>query len=82
MTPDGAGRLVGVRLQRNGLVRYFDAQEMALRTGDRVMVDTPDGPQLGWVVISPDQVFHSDLRRTLRPVLRMAAADDAEGPPS
>ena len=82
MTSDGAGRLVGVRLHRNGLVRYFDAQEMALRTGDRVMVDTPDGPQLGWVVISPDQVFHSDIRRTLRPVLRMAAADDAEGPPS
>ena len=80
MTPDGTARLVGVRLRRNGLVRYFDAREMALSTGDRVMVDTPEGPQLGWVVISPDQVFHSDLRRTLRPVLRMAEADDAEAP--
>ena len=82
MTSDGAARLVGVRLQRNGLVRYFDAQQMALRTGDRVMVDTPEGPQLGWVVISPDQVFHSDLRRTLRPVLRMATDEDGKGPSS
>ena len=82
MTSEGGARLVGVRLQRNGLVRYFDPQQMALRTGDRVMVDTPEGPQLGWVVISPDQVFHSDLRRTLRPVLRLAAAEDAEGAPS
>ena len=73
--------LVGVRLQRNGLVRYFDPQQMALRVGDRVMVDTPEGPQHGWVVISPDQVFHSDLRRTLRPVLRLAGPEDAEGPP-
>ena len=80
MTPDGTARLVGVRLQRNGLVRYFDAQQMALSTGDRVMVDTPEGAQLGWVVISPDQVFHSDLRRSLRPVLRLAAPEDAEGP--
>ena len=44
------------------------------------MVDTPEGAQLGWVVISPDQVFHSDLRRSLRPVLRLAAPEDAEGP--
>ena len=79
MTSEGAARLVGVRLQRNGLVRYFDAQQMTLATGDRVMVDTPEGPQLGWVVISPDQVFHSDLRRTLRPVLRVAAPEDTEG---
>ena len=82
MIPEGAGRLVGVRLRRNGLVRYFDPQQMALRTGDRVMVDTPEGPQLGWVVISPDQVFHSDVRRTLRPVLRPAMTEDAEGLPS
>ena len=82
MTVEGAARLVGVRLQRNGLARYFDAQQLVLRTGDRVIVDTPEGPQLGWVVISPDQVFHSDLRRTLRPVLRRATAEDAEGTPS
>ena len=82
MTPEGAGRLAGIRLQRNGLVRYFDPQQMALRTGDRVMVDSPEGPQLGWVVISPDQVFHSDVRRTLRPVLRLATAEDTEGSPS
>ena len=79
MTSEGAARLVGVRLQRNGLVRYFDARQMALRPGDRVMVDTAEGPQLGWVVIGPDQVFHSDVRRTLRPVLRLAAAEDVGG---
>ena len=82
MTLGGAARLVGVRFRRNGLLRYFDPQQLELRTGDRVVVDTPDGPQLGWVVVSPDQVFHSDLRRTLRPVLRRATAEDAEAPPS
>lgn len=76
----GAARLVGVRFERNGLVRYFDPQQFELRTGDRVIVETLEGPQLGWVVISPDQIFHSDLRRTLRPVLRLATAEDVEGP--
>lgn len=81
MTLGGAARLVGVRFRRNGLLRYFDPQQLELRPGDRVVVDTPDGPQLGWVVVSPDQVFHSDLRRTLRPVLRRATPEDAEAPP-
>jgi hypothetical protein len=50
-------RIVGVRLDRNGPVRFFDAGELDVQVGDTVFVPGPDGPQPARVVVAPDQIL-------------------------
>lgn len=64
--------IVGIRLSPPGRVLYFDAGDLDLSTGDRVVVDTESGPREGRVVFTPHQVLQSDLRGPLAPVLRKA----------
>ncbi len=65
-------RLAGVRLEASGPVRYFDAGDMRLENGDRVLVETDDSPREGSVVIRPDQVLFSDLRGPMGRVIQKA----------
>lgn len=65
-------QVVAVRFTRSGRVHYFDAAGLELAVGDRVVVEADDGPREAWVVMAPAQVFHSDLRGPLSPVLRKA----------
>ena len=62
--------IVGVRFKRQGRVEYFDPADLDLAVGDRVVVETPEGPQEGEVVIAPAQVVFSDLRGPMDAVLR------------
>ena len=64
--------LAGVRFDPLGPVRYFDAGEIPLDTGDRVLVETDVGPREGSVVIRPDQVLFSDLRGPMGHVIQKA----------
>ena len=64
--------IVGVRFTRDGRILYFDPADLDLAIGDRVILETDDGPREGWVAIAPSQVLHSDLRGPLNPVLRRA----------
>ena len=66
---DDLSHLVGVRLELSGRVHYFDANDFELEPGDRVTVETDDGPREGRVVLSPGQVLYSDLRGPLLSVL-------------
>ena len=62
--------IIGVRFKPNDRVQYFDAVGIPLSTGDRVVVETDDGPREGRVAIAPGQVAHSDLRGPLSPALK------------
>ena len=67
--------VVGVRFARAGKVEYFDPSGLELSAGDKVLVETQDGPREGRVVIAPAQVVHSDLRGPLDPVLNIIEAE-------
>ena len=67
--------LTGVQIKPSDKVQYFDANDLSLTVGERVIVETWDGDQEGVVVIAPDQVLRSDLRGPLNPVLRKAALE-------
>jgi len=69
---------VGVRLQSAGKVYYFDAVDIPLEIDDNVVVETSRGHELGRVVISPQQVIHSEITEPLKPVIRKALAEDIE----
>jgi cell fate regulator YaaT (PSP1 superfamily) len=71
-------RPVGVRFKEAGRVYYFDGRELELEVGSYVVVETSHGQEVGRVVISPEQVIASEIKETLKPILRLASHEDME----
>jgi cell fate regulator YaaT (PSP1 superfamily) len=69
---------VGVRFKEAGRVYYFDGGGFDLQVGNYVVVDTSHGQEIGRVVISPDQVIVSEIKESLKPILRIAGSEDLE----
>ena len=69
---------VGVRFKEAGKVYYFDARGLQLEVGTYVVVETSHGQEVGRVVISPDQVIASEIKETLKSILRLAEQEDLE----
>ncbi|OGO52509.1 MAG: hypothetical protein A2148_08395 [Chloroflexi bacterium RBG_16_68_14] len=69
---------VGIRFQEASKVYYFDARGFALDVGNYVVVDTSHGQEVGRVVVAPDQVIASEIKETLKPILRLAEPEDLE----
>jgi cell fate regulator YaaT (PSP1 superfamily) len=67
---------VGIRFKEAGKVYYYDAGELSLDVGNYVVVETSHGREIGRVVIAPEQVIASEIKETLRPVERIATAED------
>ncbi len=61
--------LVGVRFRISDNVHYFDSVEFDLEVGERVIVDSEQGPREGFVVIGTRQVLFSELRGPMPAVL-------------
>ncbi len=70
--------VVGVRFKQAGKVYYFDPQELQLKIGDQVIVETARGLEYGEVVIAPRKVNKKEVVQPLRPVLRLATEADME----
>jgi cell fate regulator YaaT (PSP1 superfamily) len=68
--------VIGLRFKRAGRVYYFESADIAVNVGDWVVVETERGPELGMVVISPKQVLANEITEPLKPVLRIAEAED------
>ena len=69
---------VGVRFKEAGKIYYFDARSLDLDVGNYVVVETSHGQEVGRVVIAPDQVIVSEIKETLKPILRVAEPEDLE----
>ena len=69
---------VGVRFKEAGKVYYFDAGEHDLHVGSYVVVETSHGLEIGRVVISAEQVIASDIKETLKPIMRVATPEDLD----
>ncbi len=67
---------VGVRFKEAGKVYYFDARGVDLDVGSYVVVETSHGREVGRVVIAPSQVIASEIKETLKPILRRAEPED------
>src|SRR6266705_2477763 len=69
---------IGVRFKEAGKVYYFDSREYNLDVGNYVVVETSHGFEIGRVVISADQVIASEIKETLKPIVRLATPEDLE----
>lgn len=69
-------QVVGIRFKRVGKVHYFDPADLVLKVNDFVVVQTERGPELGRVVIAPNQVLVSELAEPQKAEIRLATPED------
>jgi cell fate regulator YaaT (PSP1 superfamily) len=69
---------VGVRFKEAGKVYYFDCGSEHLDVGNYVVVETSHGLEVGRVVIAPNQVLASEIKESLKPIVRVATREDLE----
>jgi cell fate regulator YaaT (PSP1 superfamily) len=72
--------IAGVRFHRADRVHYYTA-DADLAVGDPVVAETERGPEVGWVVIAPDQVLTNELPEPPRAIVRKAQPEDLRREP-
>ena len=70
--------IVGVVFRGGCKVYHFDPAGLELERGDRVVVQTSSGPEIGQVVEPPRTVDDSELPAPLKRVVRVATGKDLE----
>ena len=68
--------VIGVRFRTAGKIYYFDPAGRKVKTGDNVIVETARGIEYGYVVLGNREVDESKVVPPLKPVIRMATAED------
>ena len=70
--------VVDIRLKRAGKLYQFDTAGFELAPGQQVVVETARGPEVGRVVNAPKEMPDDQIENPLKPVIRMATAEDVE----
>ena len=68
--------IVGVKYKNSTKIYSFSAPDFEVKVGDRVVVDTSNGPSLGTIVSAPKSVDDSKIEEPLKPVIRVATEKD------
>ena len=68
--------IVGVRFKRLGKIYYFNPKKWRLRKGDKVIVETAQGEELGEVVIPNKKVEQDKITEPLKVIIRIATGKD------
>ena len=68
--------IVGIKFAANGKSYYFDPKGQQLEQGDGAIVETVRGVEYGVVAIANMQVDDSEIKGTLKPVIRKATPQD------
>ncbi len=71
-------KVVGIRFERAGKIYYFATGELDLSYGDRVIVESSRGQDMGTVVTPAQDIDEAALGTPLRPVLRLATPNDEQ----
>ncbi|MBR5756934.1 MAG: stage 0 sporulation family protein [Firmicutes bacterium] len=71
-------RVASVHFKTAGKNYYFDPSELELKAGDNVIVETARGQEYGTLAADILEVDESKIVAPLKPVLRVATAEDEE----
>ncbi len=69
-------RVIGVRFRPAGKIYFFAPGKLDIVTGDKVIVETARGVEFGSVVTGPKDVEDDKITPPLKPVIRVATAED------
>ena len=70
--------VVGIQLQKNGKIYYFDVNGLDVRPGDFVIADTARGADLGEVMIATKEIDETESPASLKKIIRIATAQDIQ----
>lgn len=68
--------VIGVRFRRNGKIYFFNPNELEVEVGQNVIVETARGVEYGKVVLGKREIKSEKVIATLKPVIRIATAED------
>ncbi|KYH29694.1 MULTISPECIES: PSP1 domain-containing protein [Clostridium] len=68
--------VVGVRFKKSGKIYYFDPNELDIKQGDNVIVETVRGIEFGQCVIGPKSISEDEVVTPLKNVIRKATEED------
>lgn len=68
--------VVGVRFKSVGKIYYFDPENIEIKKGDSVIVETSRGVEFGSVVLANKEISEDEIVAPLKKVLRKATDDD------
>lgn len=71
-------KVTGVRFRTAGRNYYYDPEDMDLKAGDHVLVETTKGLEMGEITIPPIEVSEDKLKEPLRKIERKAEEADLE----
>ena len=69
-------KIIGVRFRNAGKIYYFDPKKLPIKKGDHVIGETARGIEYGSVVADAREVTDDQVVQPLKPVIRIANADD------
>ncbi len=69
-------QVIGVRFKDVGKIYYFDPQDMEIKKGGRVIVETARGIECGEVAMERRDIADESLVQPLKPVIRVATEAD------
>ncbi|EQB89267.1 cell fate regulator YaaT (PSP1 superfamily) [Clostridium punense] len=70
--------VIGVRFKKAGKIYYFNPNELGIKKGDFVVVETARGVEFGECVIGKKEISEADIVAPLKNVIRKAETDDIE----
>lgn len=68
--------IIGVRFKEVGKVYYFDPTNIKFKEGDKVIVETVRGVEIGEIALDNRSIPEEEIVAPLRPVIRAATEDD------
>ena len=71
-------RVIGVRFRPAGKIYFFAPGRLAVKTGDKVIVETARGVEFGAVVSGPKDVEDEQITLPLKQVIRIATEEDIQ----
>ena len=71
-------KVIGVRFRTAGKIYYFDPQNLDIKRGNHVIVETARGIEYGTVVGDPKEIEEEKITQPLKSVLRIATEKDDE----
>ena len=70
--------IVGVRFKPVGKVYHFNPGELEIKKGDKVIVETARGIEMGEVVMASHEIPEQNLVKPLKDVIRLATSEDIQ----
>lgn len=71
-------KIVGVRFKAAGKIYYFDPKDFDIKAGEKVIVETVRGIEIGTVVVEPKKVPEEEVVSPLKSIERIATEKDLE----